>query len=73
METESGIYISWPSLYLTSLSHSKFDIRIFFPAKKLSELLMAPGTKEGVRLFALFTLGELGCKRPDTYDNFDPM
>lgn len=52
-------------------AHGKMeDCRVL--ATTLSELLTSAETKEGVRLFALFTIGELGCKCPDTFNNFTP-
>ncbi|VDN94136.1 unnamed protein product [Brugia pahangi] len=41
-------------------------------AKKLSEQIMSNDTADGVRLFSLLAIGELGCTCPRTFDKFSP-
>uniref|UniRef100_A0A1I8EVT8 TATA-binding protein interacting (TIP20) domain-containing protein n=1 Tax=Wuchereria bancrofti TaxID=6293 RepID=A0A1I8EVT8_WUCBA len=41
-------------------------------AKKLSEQIMSNDTTDGVRLFSLLAIGELGCTCPRTFDKFSP-
>ncbi|VDN21339.1 unnamed protein product [Gongylonema pulchrum] len=42
-------------------------------AVKLTEQLMSDSTPDGVRLFSLLSVGELGCKCPNVYEGFFPM
>lgn len=41
-------------------------------AKKLSEQIVSNDTADGVRLFSLLAIGELGCTCPRTFDEFSP-
>ncbi|KAM3717848.1 Cullin-associated NEDD8-dissociated protein [Dirofilaria immitis] len=41
-------------------------------AKKLSEQVISSDTTDGVRLFSLLAIGELGCTCPETFDKFSP-
>uniref|UniRef100_A0A8R1TWV1 TIP120 domain-containing protein n=1 Tax=Onchocerca volvulus TaxID=6282 RepID=A0A8R1TWV1_ONCVO len=41
-------------------------------AKKLSEQIISNDTTDGVRLFSLLAIGELGCTCPRTFDKFSP-
>uniref|UniRef100_A0A0R3RXJ3 TIP120 domain-containing protein n=1 Tax=Elaeophora elaphi TaxID=1147741 RepID=A0A0R3RXJ3_9BILA len=41
-------------------------------AKKLSEQILSNDTADGVRLFSLLAIGELGCTCPRTFDKFSP-
>uniref|UniRef100_A0A915PP10 TATA-binding protein interacting (TIP20) domain-containing protein n=1 Tax=Setaria digitata TaxID=48799 RepID=A0A915PP10_9BILA len=41
-------------------------------AKKLSEQVVSNDTTDGVRLFSLLAMGELGCNCPRTFDKFSP-